>query len=131
MNEKTINSLVNQYGDRWILRDLDFFPEKSSDMCRAYPYSVRTFMDVVRGNGFVSFNTCSACSSEATFTPLFSVPIISPMSFPITAGFTSIAPTISAPFSYTYLIVYTLIFPVPYWTTLIFLSIKNPLLSFV
>ena len=57
MNEKTINSLVNQYGDRWILRDLDFFPEKLSDMCRVYPYSVRTFMDVVRGNGFVSFST--------------------------------------------------------------------------
>ena len=57
MNEKTINSLVNRYGDRWILRDLDFFPEKLSDMCRVYPYSVSTFMDVVRGNGFVSFNT--------------------------------------------------------------------------
>ena len=57
MNEKTINSLVNQYGDRWLLRDLDFFPEKLSVMCRVYPYRVRTFMEVIRGNGFVSFNT--------------------------------------------------------------------------
>jgi len=65
-------------------------------------------------SGLVSVNIFSASSSETTFTPLFSVPIISPMSFPMTAGFTSTAPTISAPFSYTYLIVYTLIFPVPY-----------------
>ena len=57
MNEKTINRLVNQYGDRWILRDLDFFPEKLSDMCRVYPYSFRTFMEVTTGIGFVSFET--------------------------------------------------------------------------
>ena len=57
MNEKTINRLVKQYGDRWILRDLDFFPEKLSDICRVYPYVVMTFMDVVTGNGFVSFET--------------------------------------------------------------------------
>lgn len=57
MNEKMINRLVNQYGDRWILRDLDFFPEKLSVMCRVYPYSVMTFMEVIMGNGFVSFNT--------------------------------------------------------------------------
>ena len=57
MNEKTINRLVNQYGDRWILRDLDFFPEKLSDMCRVYPYRVKTFMEVTTGIGFVSFNT--------------------------------------------------------------------------
>ena len=37
------------------------------------------------------------------------------------------APTISAPFSYTYLIVYLLIFPHPYCTTRIFLStISSP-----
>ena len=57
MNNKTIDILVQLYGDRWMLRDLDFFPEKLSDMCRVYPYSGRTFMDVVRGNGFVYFNT--------------------------------------------------------------------------
>ena len=57
MNEKTINSLVNQYGDRWLLRDLDFFPEKLSDMCRVYPYRVKTFMEVTTGRGFVSFET--------------------------------------------------------------------------
>ena len=57
MNEKTINSLVNQYGDRWLLRDLDFFPEKLSDMCRVYPYRVKTFMEVTTGIGFVSFET--------------------------------------------------------------------------
>ena len=57
MNEKMINRLVNQYGDRWILRDLDFFPEKLSVMCRVYPYSVMTFMEVIMGNGFVSFST--------------------------------------------------------------------------
>jgi hypothetical protein len=45
------------FGDRWILRDLDFFPEKLSDMCRLYPYKVDTFMEVVTGNGFVSFET--------------------------------------------------------------------------
>ena len=57
MNEDTINRLVNRYGDRWILRDLDFFPEKLSDMCRVYPYRVKTFMEVTTGIGFVSFNT--------------------------------------------------------------------------
>ena len=57
MNEDTINRLVNRYGDRWILRDLDFFPEKLSDMCKVYPYSFRTFIEVTTGNSFVSFNT--------------------------------------------------------------------------
>ena len=57
MNEETINRLVERYGDRWVLRDLDFFPEKLSDMCRIYPYIVRTFMDAVMGRGFVSFET--------------------------------------------------------------------------
>lgn len=33
MNEDTINRLVERYGDRWLLRDLDFFPEKLSVMC--------------------------------------------------------------------------------------------------
>ena len=57
MNEETINRLVERYGDRWILRDLDFFPAQLSVMCRIYPSMRKTFMDVVRGNGFVSFNT--------------------------------------------------------------------------
>lgn len=57
MNEDTINRLVNRYGDRWMLRDLDFFPEKLSDMCRVYPYRVKTFMEVTTGRGFVSFET--------------------------------------------------------------------------
>ena len=57
MNEETINRLVERYGDRWILRDLDFFPEKLSDMCRVYPYRVKTFMEVTTGRGFVSFET--------------------------------------------------------------------------
>ena len=57
MNKETIDRLVKQYGDRWMLRDLDFFPEKLSDMCRLYPYKVDTFMEVVTGGGFVSFET--------------------------------------------------------------------------
>ena len=57
MNEDTINRLVERYGDRWVLRDLDFFPEKLSDMCRVYPYRVKTFMEVTTGIGFVSFET--------------------------------------------------------------------------
>ena len=57
MNEEHIDRLVNRYGDRWILRDLDFFPEKLSDMCKVYSYSVRTFMEVTTGKGFVSFKT--------------------------------------------------------------------------
>ena len=57
MNEETINRLVERYGDRWILRDLDFFPEKLSDMCRVYPYRVKIFMEVTTGRGFVSFET--------------------------------------------------------------------------
>ena len=57
MNEETINRLVKRYGDRWMLRDLDFFPEKFSDMCRVYPYRVKTFMEVTTGIGFVSFET--------------------------------------------------------------------------
>ena len=57
MNEETINRLVERYGDRWMLRDLDFFPEKLSDVCRIYPYRVKTFMEVTTGRGFVSFET--------------------------------------------------------------------------
>ena len=57
MNEDTINRLVERYGDRWILRDLDFFLEKLSVMCRVYPYGFTTFMEVIKGNGFVSFST--------------------------------------------------------------------------
>ena len=57
MNNKTIDILVQLYGDRWMLRDLDFFPEKLSDMCKVYPYSVQTFMEVTTGRGFVSFET--------------------------------------------------------------------------
>ena len=57
MNNKTIDILVQLYGDRWMLRDLDFFPEKLSDMCKAYPYSVQTFIEVTTGRGFVSFKT--------------------------------------------------------------------------
>lgn len=57
MDNKTIDRLVKQYGDRWMLRDLDFFPEKLSDMCRLYPYKVETFMEVVTGGRFVSFET--------------------------------------------------------------------------
>ena len=57
MHEETINRLVERYGDRWVLRDLDFFPEKLSDMCRVYPYRVKTFMEVTTGKGFVSFKT--------------------------------------------------------------------------
>ena len=56
MNKETIDRLVKQYGDRWMLRDLDFFPEKLSDACRIYPY-VETFMEVVTGEGFISFET--------------------------------------------------------------------------
>ena len=57
MNKETIDRLVKLYGDRWILRDLDFFPEKLSDMCRLYLYKVETFMEVVTGSGFISFET--------------------------------------------------------------------------
>ena len=57
MDNKTIDRLVKLYGDRWVLRDLDFFPEKLSDVCRLYPYNVDTFIEVVTGSGFVSFAT--------------------------------------------------------------------------
>ena len=57
MGKKEIDRLVRIYGDRWILRDLDFFPEKLSDACRIYPYTVDTFMEVVEGDGFVSFHS--------------------------------------------------------------------------
>lgn len=56
MSKKDIDRLVRLYGDRWILRDLDFFPEKLSDMCRLYPYKVETFMETVNGR-FISFET--------------------------------------------------------------------------
>ena len=56
MNKETIDRLVKLYGDRWVLRDLDFFPEKLSDMCRLYPYKVETFMEAVNGR-FISFET--------------------------------------------------------------------------
>lgn len=56
MNKETIDRLVKLYGDRWMLRDLDFFPEKLSVMCRIYPYKVETFMETIDGR-FISFET--------------------------------------------------------------------------
>ena len=56
MNKETIDRLVKLYGDRWMLRDLDFFPERLSYVCSIYPYTVDTFMNVIEG-GFVSFAT--------------------------------------------------------------------------
>lgn len=56
MNKETIDRLVKLYGDRWMLRDLDFFPEKLSVMCRIYPYNVNTIINVMEGR-FVSFAT--------------------------------------------------------------------------
>ena len=50
-------------------------------------------------SGLVSCIIASAFSNDVTFIPLFSHPMMSPMSLPITSGFTSIAPTISPPFS--------------------------------
>lgn len=45
------------FGDRWVLRDLDFFPEKLSDMERLYPYTIDTYIEAIKNEGFVSFET--------------------------------------------------------------------------
>ena len=57
MDRKSIEVLKSIYGDRWILRDLDFFPEKLSDMARVYPYKFETYVEAVKNEGFVSFET--------------------------------------------------------------------------
>lgn len=45
------------FGDRWVLRDLDFFPEKLSDMARIYPYTIDTYTEAIKNEHFVSFKT--------------------------------------------------------------------------
>ena len=60
---------------------------------------IKLIVSTTQISGFTSFSIASASSNDVTFTFLFSHPIISPISFPITAGFTSIAPTTSPPFS--------------------------------
>lgn len=57
MDRKSIELLKNIYGDRWILRDLDFFPEKLSDAARVYPYSTDTYITAIENKHFFSFAT--------------------------------------------------------------------------
>lgn len=57
MDNKTIDKLVKQYGDRWILRDLDFFPEKLSEAARVYPYTIDTYIEAIKNEHFFSFET--------------------------------------------------------------------------
>ena len=57
MDRKSIDLLKNLYGDRWVLRDLDFFPEKLSDMARIYPYKYETYIEAIKNEHFVSFET--------------------------------------------------------------------------
>jgi len=45
------------FGDRWILRDLDFFPEKLSEAARVYPYTIDTYIEVIKNEHFFSFET--------------------------------------------------------------------------
>ncbi len=52
-----VDYLVECYGDRWVLRDLDFFPEKLSTMAKLYPYTLDTYIEAIRNEGFVSFKT--------------------------------------------------------------------------
>ena len=90
-----------------------FIPNLAQSI-KASPTSFnKLIVSIIHISGFTSFNIASAFSKLVTFTPISSFFIISPISFPITFGFTSIAPTTSPPFSNTYLIVYTAIFPVP------------------
>jgi len=57
MNRKYIDLLKKEYGDRWILRDLDFFPEKLSDIAAIYPYEEITYVEAVKNEHFISFET--------------------------------------------------------------------------
>lgn len=52
-----VDYLAERYGDRWVLRDLDFFPEKLSTMARLYPYTLDTYIEAIKNEGFVSFET--------------------------------------------------------------------------
>lgn len=56
MNKKETESFVNRYGERWILRDIDFFPEKLTDMAMSYNYSWDLCVKITEGKGF-SFDT--------------------------------------------------------------------------
>lgn len=57
MTKKDIDRLVRIYGDRWILRDLDFFPEKLSDVAGLYPYTIDTYIEAIKNEHFFSFET--------------------------------------------------------------------------
>ena len=60
---------------------------------------IKLIVVTIATSGLTFFIISSASWTDTTFTPFGSVPIISPMSFPITSVLTSIAPTISPPFS--------------------------------
>lgn len=49
LSEKIIERFRAMYGEKWILRDLDFFPEKLSDIAKLYPYTTHTLYGIVDG----------------------------------------------------------------------------------
>ncbi len=57
MKISNVDYLVEYYGDRWVLRDLDFFPEKLSTMAKLYPFTLDAYIEAIRNEGFVSFKT--------------------------------------------------------------------------
>ena len=57
MDMLNVNYLIEQFGERWVLRDLDFFPEKFSDMHRLNKnYNDKVYFEIIYGN-FVGFKT--------------------------------------------------------------------------
>ena len=81
--------------------DIAFIPSFAQSINASFISFNKLIVVTITMSGFNSLSNVSAFFASVTVTPLFSPPIISPMSFPITAGFTSIAPTISPPFSNT------------------------------
>ena len=74
-------------------------PSFAQSIKLSFTSAIKLIVVTIAISGFTCFNISSACSNAVTVIPFFSVFITSPMSFPITSGLTSIAPTISPPFS--------------------------------
>jgi hypothetical protein len=56
MDKRDCEKFAIEYGERWILRDVDLFPEKLSSAAADRDYSKNLYMNIINGKG-ISFET--------------------------------------------------------------------------
>ena len=55
-SRERIKRLAGQFGDCWVLRDLDFFPEKFSEYCIQHDYNDGVYYNGMNGI-FITFDS--------------------------------------------------------------------------